>query len=204
MTSLKDRVSIRTVLNFSFYKMGIDIKAGGRVKSKVRQTKTKNPYVRLLVKLYKFLSRRTESKFNKVIYKRLNMSRRNRPPVCLKKLMKNMENKEGKIAVIVGTVTDDDRISETVPKMTVCALRFTETVRKRIIKAGGECITFDKLAMRSPLGKGTVLLRGPVKSRESEKYFGRAPGVPHSNTAPRVRAKGRKFEKARGKRKSRG
>ena len=30
-------------------------------------------------------------------------------------------------------------------------------------KAGGECITFDKLAMRSPLGQGTVLLRGPVK-----------------------------------------
>eukprot|EP00401_Gymnodinium_catenatum_P060267 CAMPEP_0117563024 /NCGR_PEP_ID=MMETSP0784-20121206/55277_1 /TAXON_ID=39447 /ORGANISM="" /LENGTH=48 /DNA_ID= /DNA_START= /DNA_END= /DNA_ORIENTATION= len=47
--------------------MGIDIKAGGRVKSKVRTTKTENPYVRLLVKLYKFLARRTDSKFNKVI-----------------------------------------------------------------------------------------------------------------------------------------
>jgi hypothetical protein len=36
------------------------------------------------------------------------------------------------------------------------------------------------------------------------KHFGRAPGVPHSHTKPYVRAKGRKFEKARGKRNSRG
>lgn len=31
-----------------------------------------------------------------------------------------------------------------------------------------------------------------------------APGVPHSNTKPYVRSKGRKFEKARGRRASRG
>merc|ERR1712232_903749 len=103
----------------------------------------------------------------------------------------------------VGTVTDDARVFD-LPKLSVCALRFTETARARIVKAGGECLTFDKLALRSPLGKGTVLLRGPVKAREAERYFGRAPGVPHSTTAPHVRSKGRKFEKARGRRKSRG
>ena len=47
-------------------------------------------------------------------------------------------------------------------------------------------------------------MRGPVKGREAERYFGKAPGVPNSTTAPRVRAQGRKFEKARGRRKSRG
>merc|ERR1711862_1065802 len=120
------------------------------------------------------------------------------------KLMKYMGEKEGKIAVLVGTVTDDKRIIEEVPKMTVCALRFTETARARIVKAGGECLTFDKLALRSPLGKGTVLLRGPVKAREAERHFGKAPGVPNSSTKPYVRSKGRKFEKARGRRKSRG
>ena len=114
-----------------------------------------------------------------------------------------MENKDGKTAVVVGTVTDDERIYE-VPKLTVCALRFTETARARIVKAGGECLTFDKLALRSPLGKGSVLLRGPVKAREAEKHFGKAPGVPGSSTKPYVRHKGRKFEKARGRRKSRG
>merc|ERR1712137_1385196 len=140
---------------------------------------------------------------NKVISKRLNMTRRNRPPLSLSKLVKSLENKDGKTAVVVSTVTDDKRIYE-IPKLTVCALRFTETARARIVKAGGECITFDKLALRSPLGKGTVLLRGPVKAREAERHFGKAPGVPNSTTKPYVRAKGRKFEKARGRRKSRG
>eukprot|EP00927_Polykrikos_kofoidii_P005754 TRINITY_DN1228_c0_g1_i2.p3 TRINITY_DN1228_c0_g1~~TRINITY_DN1228_c0_g1_i2.p3 ORF type:complete len:187 (+),score=28.55 TRINITY_DN1228_c0_g1_i2:79-639(+) len=183
--------------------MGIDLKAGGRVKNRQRKAKTDNPYVRLLIKLYKFLSRRTDSKFNKVILKRLNMARRNKPPLSLSKLIKNMANKDDKIAVVVGAITNDLRVFD-VPKMTVCALRFTATARRRIEAAGGECITFDKLALRAPTGNGTVLLRGPVKAREAEKHFGRAPGVPHSSAKPFVRAKGRKFEKARGRRKSRG
>ena len=40
---------------------------------------------------------------------------------------------EDKIAVIVGTVTDDVRVYE-VPKLRVCALRFTATARARIVK----------------------------------------------------------------------
>ena len=113
------------------------------------------------------------------------------------------QGKDEKIACVVGPVTDDKRVYD-VPKLTVCALRFTETARARIVKAGGECITFDKLALRAPLGQGTVLLRGPVKARKAERYFGKAPGVPGSTTRPHVRSKGRKFEKARGRRKSRG
>merc|ERR1711943_169798 len=157
---------------------------GGRVKTKKRVCKSANPYVRLLCKLYKFLARRTDSKFNKVIFKRLNMSRRNKPPLSLSKLSKFMANKDGKTAVVVGTITDDKRFFE-MPKLSVCALRFTETARARIVKAGGECLTFDKLALRSPLGQGTVLLRGPVKARERERHFGKAPGVPDSSTKPR-------------------
>jgi len=85
----------------------------------------------------------------------------------------------------------------------VCALRFTETARARIVKAGGECMTFDQLALAAPTGEGVVLLRGPKNSREAVKHFG-APGIPGSNAKPYVRAKGRKFEKARGRRASRG
>jgi large subunit ribosomal protein L18e len=46
-----------------------------------------------------------------------------------------------------------------------------------------------------------TLLRGPKSHRESVRHFGR-PGTAHSHVAPRVRSKGRKFERARGKRKS--
>lgn len=51
--------------------MGIDLEAGGRVWTKPRVSKSEKPYIRLLVKLYRFLARRTDSKFNKVILKRL-------------------------------------------------------------------------------------------------------------------------------------
>merc|ERR1719262_1461913 len=117
--------------------------------------------------------------------------------------MTSKVGKNAKTAVIVGPVCDDVRLLN-VPEMTVCALRFSETARARITKAGGECITFDQLALRAPLGQGTVLLRGPVKARVAERYFGKAPGVPDSTTRPHVRSKGRKFEKARGRRRSRG
>jgi large subunit ribosomal protein L18e len=182
--------------------MGIDLEAGGRKKGASRDApKSDNLYIKLLVKLYRFLARRTDSKFNSIILKRLFMSRINRPPLSLSKLAAFMKGNESKIAVLVGTITDDVRMYE-VPKLKVCALRFTETARARIIAAGGECMTFDQLALVAPTGKNTMMLRGPKLSREAVKHFGRAPGVPDSDTKPYVRSKGRKFEKARGRRKS--
>merc|ERR1711994_102623 len=185
--------------------MGIDLIAGGRNKKKSREAPASdNLYLKLLVKLYRFLVRRTGAKFNEVVLKRLYMSKINQPPLSVSKLAKFMEGKGDKVAVLVGTITDDLRMhDQEVPKLKVCALRFTETARARILKAGGECYTFDQLAIMAPTGSNTVLLRGPKLAREAVKHFG-APGVPHSSVKPYVRAKGRKFEKARGRRKSRG
>jgi len=182
--------------------MGIDsIHKKHQKKSTRSHPVSKNVYLALLVKLYRFLARRTSSNFNRVILKRLFMSRINRPPLSLARLVRNIRGKENKIAVVVGTITDDVRLLD-VPKLTVCALRVTRTAHARILKAGGQVLTFDQLALKAPTGSNTVLLRGP-KSREAIKHFG-APGVPHSNAKPYVRAKGRKFEKARGRRNSRG
>merc|ERR1712115_414632 len=47
----------------------------------------------------------------------------------------------------------------------------------------------------------TVLLRGPKNAREAVKHFGFGP---HTNKKPYVESKGRKFERARGRRRSRG
>ena len=183
------------------YSQGIDIEAGGRNKKKSRTApKSENVYLKLLVKLYRFLVRRTDSKVNETILKRLFMSKINRPPLSLSKLAKFA--KPGQISAVVGTITDDARMFE-VPALRVCALRFTETARARIVKAGGECITFDQLALQAPTGENVCLLRGPKSHREAVKHFG-APGVPGSHAKPYVRHKGRKFEKARGRRKSRG
>ena len=37
--------------------------------------------------------------------------------------------------------------------MSVAALRFTESARARITKAGGKCMTLDQLVMAAPEGK---------------------------------------------------
>merc|ERR1712141_8777 len=185
-------------------KMGIDIEHRFDRKKGRRAPVSQDVYLRLLVKLYRFLARRTKSSFNQVILKRLFMSKINRPPLSLARILRRVKKpgNEGKLIVTVSTVTDDNRIVS-IPKLTICALRFTEGARARILKAGGECLTFDQLALRSPTGKKTLLMQGPRRAREACRHFGAAPGVPHSNTKPFVRSKGRKFERARGRRRSR-
>lgn len=83
----------------------------------------KNDFVyiyNVFLQLYRFLARRTNAKFNKIILKRLFMSKINKPPISLARVSRFMKkpSRENCIAVIVGTVTDDARIFE-VPKMTV-------------------------------------------------------------------------------------
>ncbi|ORY98744.1 60S ribosomal protein L18-A [Syncephalastrum racemosum] len=178
--------------------MGIDLRHHHVKKSNRTAPKSENVYQALLVKLYRFLSRRTDSSFNKVVLKRLFMSRINRPAVSLSRVVKNAE--EGKTVVVVGSVTDDSRLS-VVPKLSLCALRVTKTAKARVLAAGGEILTFDQLALRAPTGSNTTLIRGAKNSREAVKHFGFGP---HSHKKPYVRSKGRKFERARGRRQSRG
>ena len=108
------------------------------------------------------------------------MSKINRPPISISRIVATAANKysaeahEGKTVVVVGTVTDDNRMLE-VPKLSVAALRFTSTARARIEKAGGECLTLDELALRHPTGANTLLLRGPKNAREAVKHFGMGP-----------------------------
>ncbi|TDZ24923.1 60S ribosomal protein L18-B [Colletotrichum orbiculare MAFF 240422] len=181
--------------------MGIDLDRHHVRSTHRKAPKSDNVYLKLLVKLYRFLTRRTDSSFNKVILRRLFMSRINRPPVSLSRIAANIKNgNEKKTVVIVGTVTDDNRLL-TVPKVTVAALRFTSTARARIAAAGGEAITLDQLALRAPTGSNTLLLRGPKNAREAVKHFGFGP---HKHKKPYVESKGRKFERARGRRRSRG
>merc|ERR1712136_419843 len=159
------------------------------------EPKSKDIYLRLLVKLYRFLARRTESKFNKVVLKRLYMSRINRPPMSVARVTRMMKKpgREGKTAVVVGTVTDDVRLLK-LPKLSLCAMHVTAHARERIL-------TFDQLALKAPKGQNTVLMQGCRSVRTANRYFGKAPGQPHSSTRPHVRSKGRKFERARGRRK---
>ena len=87
---------------------------------------------------------------------------------------RSAEVHKDKTIVIIGTVTDDDRLIH-VPKLSIAALRFTSTARAKLLAAGGECLTLDELATRSPTGANTLLLRGPKNAREAVKHFGFGP-----------------------------
>jgi len=183
--------------------MGIDLKHKKPTHHR-KDARSDNPYLKVLIKVYRFLARRTDAKFNKVILRRLFMSKINRPPVSISRILRNVAHeqapKHDKIVVVVGTVTDDNRTLQ-VPKLTIAALRITASARARIVAAGGETLTLDQLALRAPTGSNTLLLRGPKNAREAFKHFGFGP---HSGKKPYVASKGRKFEKARGRRRSKG
>ena len=140
----------------------------------------------MLIKLYSFLSRRTDSKFNNAVHKRLNQSNVNRYPMSVSKLVQltKSQDLEKSTIVFVGKVLNDERLLE-FPKMNVCALAFTEDARDRIVKAGGKCMTFDQLARLSPKRENTLLLRGN-KKREALKHFGAGAGIKGSHTKPYV------------------
>ncbi|KAJ5486351.1 hypothetical protein N7530_000651 [Penicillium desertorum] len=163
--------------------MGIDLDRHHVRSSHRKAPKSDNVYLKVLVKLYRFLARRTESNFNKAVLRRLFI-----------------EAQKGKTVVVIGTVTDDNRLL-TIPKLSIAALRFTATARARIEQAGGETLTLDQLALRAPTGANTLLLRGPKNAREAVKHFGFGP---HTDKKPYVGSKGRKFERARGRRRSKG
>eukprot|EP00178_Gracilaria_changii_P003391 TRINITY_DN1497_c0_g1_i1.p1 TRINITY_DN1497_c0_g1~~TRINITY_DN1497_c0_g1_i1.p1 ORF type:complete len:190 (+),score=13.28 TRINITY_DN1497_c0_g1_i1:33-602(+) len=189
--------------------MGIDLIRGGRIANRgFRKTKSSNAYLKSLINLYSFLSRRTDAKFNKIIHKRLNQSRLTRFPISISRIVKHLsndrnpqyqDNKFKRIVAVVGSVTNDNRLLKVPEGLRVVALRFTSEARRRITENKGSCYTFDQLAQLAPTGKGVLLLRGP-RSREANRFFGLYPGQKGSHTAPRVRAEGRKFERARGRR----
>ncbi|TIC61904.1 glycoside hydrolase, partial [Wallemia mellicola] len=182
---------------------GVDIRRHHVKTGKRTAPKSEDPYLLLLVRLFRFLARRTDSQFNKVVLRRLFMSKMNKPPLSISKLAYLSKNypqaKQGATIVNVGPVTDDNRLLE-VPKMSIAALRFTKTARARIEAAGGECLTLDQLALRAPTGSNVVLLRGKKTAREANRHFGFGP---HKHKKPYTISKGRKFENARGRRKSR-
>jgi large subunit ribosomal protein L18e len=172
--------------------MGFDRTGVDKKKRAIRHhSLSSNPYLKLLVKLYKQLAARTTSRFNKTVHSRLLKSRSNRAPASLSRIATVLRRKtcwldtkktKAPIAVVVGDILDDIRQVK-IPAMKICALRFSRSARNRIEGAGGECITFDQLALLAPSGKNTFLMRGRRAGRESLKHFGAA-GLPGSHVKP--------------------
>lgn len=88
--------------------MGIDLKKGGRMKSR-RNKKMRSPnlYLKLLIKLFKFLARRTNKKIHATILHRLMLTRINRPTISLSRIAKHVKNSPQKTAIAISKVTND-------------------------------------------------------------------------------------------------
>jgi len=63
----------------------------------------------------------------------------------------------------------------------------TEKARERILKAGGEIITFDQLALRAPTGKNTLLFQGQDLSLETIYFSDDTSCAPYEAASPGVR-----------------
>ena len=154
-----------------------------------RCPKSKNIYLRSVQAAFDYAAKNlTEAKFATRIAKRLSLSRNNRPVMSISNIQRHIE--QGKIAVVAATITNDERLM-VCPKMTVCALKFTQTAKARIEKAGGKCMTFDELLLQNPTGANCQMLQGERKGRKEYKSFGAA-GLPHSSVQQKGDMKGRK------------
>jgi large subunit ribosomal protein L18e len=68
-------------------KKGIDINHKNDRKVRRKAPRSQDVYLLLLVKLYRFLARRFQAKLKKIILKRLFMSKVNRPPMSLARIV---------------------------------------------------------------------------------------------------------------------
>ncbi len=63
--------------------------------------------------------------------------------------------KEGETVLVPGKVLGGGKISKSV---TVAALSFSETARRKILEAGGKCIAIEELIESNPKGSGVRIM----------------------------------------------
>ena len=129
---------------------------------------SKNHYIQKLVKVYKYISRKTRSKFANAVFKRLSMSRKNIPCISLSSVIAKVPNNSEKIIVVIGKILNDERLLK-IPKLTICALKISSSAYKRLNEAGVNIITMDQLLIMSPIGKNTILIRGKKSAKIVKK-----------------------------------
>uniref|UniRef100_A0A2K5MQU7 Large ribosomal subunit protein uL15/eL18 domain-containing protein n=1 Tax=Cercocebus atys TaxID=9531 RepID=A0A2K5MQU7_CERAT len=97
--------------------MGVDIHHNkDRKVHQRKEPKSQDIYLRLLVKLYRFLARRTNSTFNQVVLKRLFMSGSNRPPLSLSWMIQKMNRAHSRILRAGGKILTFDQLALDSPK----------------------------------------------------------------------------------------
>mmetsp|Transcript_28438 Transcript_28438/g.31589 ORF Transcript_28438/g.31589 Transcript_28438/m.31589 type:complete len:218 (+) Transcript_28438:70-723(+) len=150
-----------------------------------REATTSDPYMKLMVKLYRFLDRRAPSKFNRRVLRRLCTTHRNRHPVSISKLAKvqanmrtigtkddpNKKVNAHDTLVVVSKVVNDPRLYFVPEGLRIAALGFSSTARARIEAKGGKCLTLEQVAQERPRGDNCALIRASMKGLAKRKHF---------------------------------
>ncbi|KAG0436777.1 60S ribosomal protein L18 [Dictyocoela muelleri] len=149
-----------------------------------RKSKSRNTYHQSLLNLYKKITENTENQLIHKIVKRLTMTRSNRQPLKISKLIPYAD----KVIVMVGKILDDEKMFS-VPKMKIVAHSISRTAHAKLLKNGGEFYTLDQLFVAAPGLKNVELVQGDRTHRLCYKYFGAA-GEKGSLTYPRTSNEG--------------
>lgn len=156
--------------------------------------RSKNIYLRALSDFYTKVANNTSVVAIKKISKRLKMSKADRQPVKISRIASELEGAEGKVAVVVAKVLDDDSVME-IPAIKVVALQWSKGVKEKIERYGGSIWTLDQLFEVCPNMDDICLVATDKFRRKSAKFWGPAPGERGSTTYPRANQKCHNREK---------
>ncbi|AEH60873.1 ribosomal protein L15 [Methanosalsum zhilinae DSM 4017] len=122
--------------------------------SKTKIARKTNPYIPELISSLKEKSRSENAAIWKDIAKRLEKPRRSYAQVNLSKI--NRHSDENELLLVPGKVLGSGDLKHSV---TVAALGFSETAQKKILSAGGKCISIESMLNENPSGSGVKILK---------------------------------------------
>ncbi|WGI17302.1 50S ribosomal protein L18e [Methanonatronarchaeum sp. AMET-Sl] len=114
----------------------------------------KNPGTINLINELKKKSREEESNLWRDIARRLEKPQKNYAEVNLSKIERHAEDNQE--IIIPGKVLGAGRINK---EATIAAIKFSNTAREKIERAGGETITIQELMEQNPSGTGIKIIK---------------------------------------------
>ena len=102
----------------------------------------------------KRLSRKNKVKIWEAVAILLSKSKRSRVSINIGQIMRH--SSKGDVVAVPGTVLGSGIIEN---KITVGAHKFTDQAKKKVEKAGGQCLSLVELAEKHPKGSGVKILR---------------------------------------------
>lgn len=119
-----------------------------------REIKKTNPRIISLIRALRKKSNETGAKIWKDIAERLEAPSKRYAEVNVSKVARYAS--EGETVLILGKLLGSGEIDFAV---TVAALNFSESARKKISGAGGRCLTIEQLMEENPKGSGVRIMR---------------------------------------------